>query len=481
MLLTRLFIFTFALFILSCSTHQPVNKASLLTTQIKPQLKQNFSSFKQDNISDLDQASSKVERNWWQSFNNKALDHWVTLALNNNPSLKATVKRLESAQAKANSINANNNPDLDLSINSKKRFLEGNSSSNQHFIGLSTRWEVDLWGAIAANEQKAQWETVASENTTRIQANLIAANVSQAWISWVAQYKTAQLLKQQKMRTEQGINVIERRASLGKAPISDLWQQQSLAQSLDTLLTKAEAQSDLQRQKLALWLGIASDKLPLIPNESLPQLPALPKMGIPLEQLKYRPDIEKSYAQLKAADANVAIAIADQFPQLTLKANYNLAANSASQLFSHWVADIGANLLLPLIDSGTREYVIKQRKRQLSALTFDYIEQWQQAIYSVEQALITEHQFQQMKKSLEVQLSLTKKTLQLKTIYYLNGQAHYLQLLQAQESVLKLERQVINVFQAQLIARIKLYSAISHGDFIPLYNSKVAGSDPVKG
>ncbi|AAZ25102.1 efflux transporter, RND family, outer membrane lipoprotein subunit [Colwellia psychrerythraea 34H] len=414
---------------------------------------------------------SPRNKDWWTNFNEPQLTYWVETSFKNNPSLQATFSRLNQTQAKLNIVKASNNPDLNLSLSSKvKRNKNLNTTQNDNYqvVGLSASWEIDLWGKLNAGEDKALWENSASKNDISIKANLIAANVSSAWVGWMVETEKIKLLTQQSKRTEQGLKIIQRRVALGKTGRSDAWQQQGLLESLTTLTNKAIAKSALQKQKLALWSGTLANQLPKSPQGKLPTLLSIPVSGIELKALKYRPDIQKSYAKLQAADAEVAIAVAEQFPQLTLRASYSSTNQNAKSIFSDWLGDLSAGLIMPIIDYGQRKQTVKQKKYNLKALQYDYLQKWQQAIFEVEEALIIANEYQQITISLALQLELAKKIQQLKKRYYLNGQAQYLQLLQAQDSTLKLERQLIDSKHAQLESRLSLYSAISHGDFISL-------------
>ena len=68
-------------------------------------------------------------------------------------------------------------------------------------------------------------------------------------------------------------------------------------------------------------------------------------------------------------------------------------------------------------------------------------------------------------KNLALQLDLAERTEKLTTIKYLNGKTSYINLLNAQESILSLERQFIDANKNLIINRVLLYRELSHGDF----------------
>src|SRR5699024_6820508 len=70
--------------------------------------------------------------------------------------------------------------------------------------------------------------------------------------------------------------------------------------------------------------------------EHLPKLPPLPEAGIPIELLRRRPDVQRAFNLLPAADRDLASAISNQYPRLTLSASASTAAESAGNLFKDW-------------------------------------------------------------------------------------------------------------------------------------------------
>ena len=95
----------------------------------------------------------------------------------------------------------------------------------------------------------------------------------------------------------------------------------------------------------------------------------------------------------------------------------------------------------------------------------DYQQVWLEAIASVNRVLVNEAQLLKVAMNLASQLELAERTEKLTTIKYLIGKTNYLNLLKAQESILSLERQLIDANKKVVINRVLLYRELSHGDF----------------
>ncbi len=401
---------------------------------------------------------------WWVLLGDDHLNQWVEAGLQNNQTLKAALARLKQSQAAERRAHSDLFPSLNLNAQQKQKRTD-NGSTEITSAGLSSSWEVDLWGRLSALEDKADWQRIASEAAVRGRANLVAGNVSSAWFGWLLETEKSRLLDRQYQRIEQALQAIKRRFSLGRNSVSDIWQQSRLLESIRSQQAQTSAKAARHRQQLVLWLGAAAIQLPAVPQGQLQPLPALPETGLPLETLRQRPDIQQAYANLQAANADVAAAISERFPRLTLNARHDSTESLTNNLFDNWVTELSAGFVLPIIDAGNRRDKVEQRKAALSVAQADYRQRWYEAINEVENALISEHQYKQQVNSISSQLHLARKAQQFEQLSYMNGKASYLQLLRTQETTLQLERQQVDAQRQLILARIALYRALSHGNF----------------
>ncbi|WP_162272305.1 TolC family protein [Thalassotalea crassostreae] len=444
----KLLTICFLLMLTACSQRQEVEVEEL-------QLANSF----------VEQGNAAIDSNWWHSFNNDQLTLLVEQGLRDNLSLKASDLRLKSSSIDAQIAGADLNPDLRLFANASAP-TDDLGTIKSASVGISSSWEIDLWGRLAANEEKAYWQYQGQQALHRARANLVAGNITNAWFGIVSAQEKKQVLATQYQRTQDALIAISRRFALGKSSVTNIWQQQKLLKSIEVQQAKNLTELSLNQQTLALWLGIPTSKLESIDFHLLPTLPETPEMGVPAEALKYRPDIEQALAKIKAANENLSVAISAQYPRITLGANYSTSKNNAQDLFDDWKGNLIASLAMPLFDSGTTKNVVKQRKLELQALIFDYQRVWLEAIASVDQVLINEAQLVKVSKNLISQLDLAKRTEKLTMIKYLNGKADYIELLKAQESILSIEQQVIDANKRLATNRVLLYRELSHGYFI---------------
>jgi len=412
----------------------------------------------------IKQGAAPLDMRWWQSFDDENLNQLVQSALKDNLSLKASNLRLKSKALDTNIAASALYPNLNLNGSTTVKSDDLNRASAVS-LGLSASWEIDFFGRISANEQKVHWQYQGHQALFRTDANLVASNVSNAWFSLISQKKKNKVLNTQIERTNASLKVISRRFAMGKSSVTDIWQQQKLLKSIEVLQAKNVANIYSQQQKLALLLGVNTNELENYDYKNLPSLPELPSMGLPAKTLLHRPDIQYIITKIEAADAQLAIAITEQYPRITLRANYASSKNNTHDLLQDWSGNLISSFVMPLFDSGARKHVVSQKRLLLQALIVEYQEVWLKAVANVNQILVNETQLLKVVENLQLQTRLAKQTQALINIKYLNGKSTYLNLLKAQESILVLERQMIDAQKNVMNNRVLLYRALSHGDF----------------
>lgn len=405
---------------------------------------------------------------WWVTFEDAQLSQLISLALENNHSLSATLARTKSSAAILTRASADFYPDLNLATSATSN-IEELQSINSASFGLSSSWELDVWGKISALEDKAQWDLINQQASYKAKANTVAGTIATAWVGWLAESEKQRLFTSQYQRTKTALAVINRRFAMGKNSLTDIWQQKRLLESIKAQQTVNNARLAIFKKQLILWLGISSKDFPELLERPLPDISPITEHGLPILALQNRPDIQQAYAKLKSINAALAAAAMEKFPRLTLRANYATSKNSVSDLFDDWSGNLIASLALPIFDAGSIEAKIAQQQFNFDAYYADYKQAWLTAIYSVETTLINDKQLAEVAKQLSIQLSLASKTERVVSLKYLNGKASYIALLRAQETSLKLERQIVDAQKALINNRILFYRELSHGNFSTKY------------
>ena len=161
----------------------------------------------------------------------------------------------------------------------------------------------------------------------------LVQQVATAYIQLRALDRQVEITKQTLKARQDSVDLTRRLESGGSVPLSDLRQAEQLLYTATSQLPQLEQQ--IQQQENALRLLIGENPGPVAhtdPNALTPPPQDLPT-GIPSQLLERRPDIQQSEAQLKAANANIGVARAQFFPQLSISASAGVGGDNFSNIF----------------------------------------------------------------------------------------------------------------------------------------------------
>lgn len=402
---------------------------------------------------------------WWDQFDDPHLSQLIEQALANNFTLQATLARLEQSMASARQAGSERMPELSASAGQRQRWQQQdgqNSDRSTWQASLDMRYELDVWGRIRSLHAQGQFNLLSQQARVHLQHNTIASQVAMAWYGWQKERELLALLQQQEQRLQSALTAIERRFSRGQVAVADVWQQQQLLAANQLDQANAHAQMQLHRQRLALWLGRHDVPIAHVSSASL----ALPEAttSINTAQLRLRPDVQVALYELQAVNAALAVAVANRYPRFSITASIGSEEDQLSGLFSNWFANLAANLVLPLVDGGSRRAEVARQQARVDELLAQYQQVWLEAAVDVQQALIQQQLADQRAALLASQLQLAEQTESFQQGRYRNGVGDYLSLLTAQRAVLILEQQLLANRLQQVQHRIELYTALSSGE-----------------
>ena len=173
--------------------------------------------------------------------------------------------------------------------------------------------------------------------------------------------------------------------------------------------------------------------------------------------------MQKAYNLLQAADRDLASAISNRYPRLSLAASGSSTGNTANSLFKDWASNFAGSLFAPLFDGGERGAEINRNKALKNEHLFAYGQTLLTAFQEVENALIQEKKQDERIHSLEAQVGLVRQTYEQLRIEYLNGLSDYLDVLTALTDEQRLQRELISAKLDMLEFRIALYRALAGG------------------
>ncbi len=443
------FIAWIALILMSCAPFEPATREPL-----PKWLPETYSGH---------QVFNEPLNRWWESFGDAQLTGLVQEALGANWSLKESWARLEQARALAVQQGAALSPDLSLSTEAsvgRQGTKTTTETVERYSLGLTSNYEIDLWGRIRSDQQAAALAAVATREDVNAAAITLAANVTTRWIGVVSQKMQKNLLTQQLKVNETLLELVELRFRKSLATALDVFQQRQLvAQSKAQIPLVEQSERELLNE-LALLLGRAPFAAPSISASELSLPVDPPPAGIPALLLENRPDIRAALRRLEAADWDTAAARADRLPALRLTAQAAYQADEWRILFDNWVVNLAANLTAPLLDGGRRKAEVQRQVAVVEEKVATYSRLVLSAMREVEDSLVGEQKLREHIDGLERQLSAAQNALNEARSRYRSGLSDYLPVLTQLLAVQGLERTRIQRQAEFLVARVNLYRAV---------------------
>jgi len=301
---------------------------------------------------------------WWQVYRSNALDQLIREALADSPSLEAAQAALRVSQENLRAATAVLYPSVDAKLSASRQKISG-ASQNQpnarvpefslYNASVSVSYQIDAAGGARRELERLEAQIdyqhyqIAAAYLT-LTSNIVTTAVSEA--SLRAQIgATRDIVDAQ----QHSLAVLEKQLALGAiSRVQVLAQRAQLAQTRAALppLEKALART---RNALATLVGKtpAAARLPRFELAGL-ELPQELPVSLPSELVRQRPDIQAAEALLHQASAQVGVATAAEYPQITLSATYGTVANKAGDLFGadNMIWNAGAGLLQPIFHGG---------------------------------------------------------------------------------------------------------------------------------
>ncbi|MBI9085957.1 MAG: efflux transporter outer membrane subunit [Desulfobacterales bacterium] len=410
------------------------------------------------------QAVSRAK--WWRTFENDELDRLILAALSANLTLEEAWARLRQVRAQAVGAGAGRFPDLTVTAGAAHSRQRADTTSpparatDQYTLGLTSRYELDLWGRIRSEQEAAVLSAAASREDLAAAATTVVAAVTERWLGIVAQRMHRARLFEQIKTNETMLELVELRFRKSMSSALDVLQQRQVVERSLAQLPLVDRDEQLLINELALLLGQMPPHAPEIRTESVDLPATAPEAGLPIQLLTKRPDVRAAAKRLRAADRRVAAARADRLPNLRLTASGLVQAGQTAILLENWLISLAADLTAPIFDGDRRLAAVDAASAEAEQFMAVFKKTVLTAVKEVEDALVREAALRRYLAGLEAELAAAERTLDEARSRYRNGLNDYLPVLTALLSVQGLERDLIDRRTDLILARVGLYRAL---------------------
>lgn len=403
---------------------------------------------------------------WWREFNQPDLDELVEQALVNNMDIRQAWSRLDQARATLCIARSALYPQINLSADVQynsviDRRRDVNESEVDYLLRPTLSYEVDLWRKIDSAVKSAQLQTQVSWEDLEGTALVLSGAVTDIWFVIQEQQALIKLILYQIKVSETLLEIVELRFSIGEASALDVYQQRLQTEEVKLQLIPVENRLHTATYELHVLLGIPPEEKMCTELElERILLPEFPNLGTPSDLLCRRPDLRAAYFNLESADYEVAVAVANLFPQLSLDFSYLFIADNIGDLFKNQIGRLGANIFQPVFDGFRRACEVRRREAIVNERISEFGAIFLTALSEVEIAIVTERSQIRLIEQIDKEIQISKLYLDEARIRYSRGLNDYLQVINAIQSLQALQRRGVRENTILLTNRSKLYRAL---------------------
>ena len=407
-------------------------------------------------------GESVLEEKWWTAFQDEKLNQLIDSAMQSNFDLAATWQQFLAAKATVSRAASNKWPQIEASAQTAENFPVNDFRGGENTqLGLSASYEIDLWGRIRTGVQAEKFRAEASLFDYRAAAISLSAEIATTWYQLLAAKKQLKITDNQIATNEDIIKLIRSRFVGGQIRAVDILRQVQLLESTREQQIIFSTNVRLLENQLAVLLGKQPQENLNFVEIDLPDLPAVPQAGLPLELVRRRPDLQQSYALLLAADRDMASAVRDKYPRISINSRGQLRANNFADLFENWAYSIAGNLLAPIFYGGQLKAEVNRTEAIKQQRLYEYGQTTLVAFQEVEDGLVQDMMQKQRSENIGRQLALAEKSNKQLRVEFLNGFSPYLDVLIGLDQEQQLRRDYVAAQLRQIQVRIGLYRALA--------------------
>jgi len=410
------------------------------------------------------------DQRWQNVFVDEQLRQLIQVALEQNYDVRIAAARILQAEALLGITRADQLPTVEAGASSGAQrtpasgpFPKFETSANQATASLF--WELDFWGKYRRATEAARATLLANEWARQAVVSTLVADVAESYFRLRALDLELEISRRTLATRQESLQLIQDLADAGIGNLLDVRQAEQLVYTAGARIPELERQIEQEENFISILVG--ENPGPVVRGRMLTEqpLPVAVPVGLPSSLLERRPDILQAEQQLIASNAEIGVAKAAYFPQISLTGAAGFQSSALTSLFSGpaglW--NIAGGLTQPLFAGGRiRAGVEFTEARQQEALLV-YQQTIQQAFREVSDALVAYRKNREQREQQEMLSQAAQNASELAEMRYRAGVTSYLEVLTNQTNFFSAELGLAQSRLAEIEALVQLYRALGGG------------------
>jgi len=414
-------------------------------------------------------AASYADLPWWQVFQDPQLQELIRTALKQNYDLQAATERINAARAQLGITRSSQFPQIqgtsDFSGGKSGTFQ---SKSNFLTLAADAAFQLDLFGRLRRATEAARAQLLATEDAQQTVILTLVSDVASDYFALLQLDLELQITRDTVQSQQSAVKLTDLRLSHGVATKLDVLQAKQVLDTANAQIPDLERQIGQGENAISILLGNYPQSVrrgrPLVQQPLPPEVPP----GMPSSLLARRPDIRQAEQNLIAANAEIGVAKAEFFPQISLTGSgggvFGRSSLFSSLMSSHsgvWAYE--AQAAQPIFTGGALRGNLRLAESQRQQELIAYKQAIQLAFRDVSDALIGYQKYHQVRVEQEVAVEDLRDTVSTSLSRYRGGITTYLEVLDGQRSLFSAELTLAQARGSEYQSLVELYKALGGG------------------
>jgi outer membrane protein, multidrug efflux system len=415
-------------------------------------------------------VASFGDEKWWEAFQDDALRDLIRSALQQNYDVRIAGARILEARALLGIARADQLPEVNAAasvLNERAPQTAGRPAieTSPAQVSVSLAWELDFWGKFRRATESARANLLSEEWAQRQIISSLVSDVATAYFQLREQDLELEISRQTLASRRDSLRLTQLLADRGATSMLDVRQAEQLVFGAGASIPDLELRIEQQENFISILVGKNPEGIVrgrrLVDQPHPPEVPA----GLPSSLLERRPDILQAEQQLVAANAQIGVARADYFPQISLTALGGSQSSALTRLFSGpaglWT--FGATALQPVFEGGRIRNRVRFAEARAQEVTFAYQRTVQQAFREVSDALVAYRKSQEVKIQQQQLTNAAEDATKLSNMRYRGGAASYLEVLDSETRFFAAQLALAQAELRELQSLVQIYRSLGGG------------------
>jgi multidrug efflux system outer membrane protein len=424
------------------------------------------------------EAASLADLKWWEVFKDQQLQALERTALAQNYDLRDAVARVDAARANLGITRSNQFPNFGASADVSTIRVSRNGQTplpkalvpqQNRTFGEATldllSFEVDIWGRLRRATESARASLLAADENRKAVVTTLVSDVATAYFSLRALDYQLEISRRTLATRQASLKLIQSQRTGGVATLLDVRQGEELVYTASETIPELQQQVEQTENQINLLLGKNPGEVKRGLTETEQQLPPEVPPGLPSALLERRPDIRAAEQNLIAANAQIGVAKAAYFPQISLTGLLGGQGTQLSSLFSgpSRVWSLTPQVTQPIFTAGRLRSNVRFTEAQQQSALIQYEKTIQTAFSEVSDALIAHQRTRESRVQQELLVAALEDRKRLAYVRYRGGVDTLLNALDADRDLFQAELNLSQIRLSELLSVVQLYKALGGG------------------